>query len=253
MAYEQMVDIRSKVQWAAKRIEEFKIELRTFLGKNPYSLRIEDDLEGGDPFVHIIKADPVPPEISLLAGDVFQNLRSALDYLVCALVRANGKTVDGNSFPIFDHAPTSSADKRAFRRKVEGIREEIIQVIGDTHPYQGGDNKLWRLHRLNNIDKHNLLVAAWGGVTAVNGLPPIVDQWIGNRWVGLSGVPFPLKEGDKFTPNITGVKVDKNTSLFLEVALNEVGVAEGYPLILALNESFHAVRDTVGRFSVYLR
>jgi hypothetical protein len=249
-----MSDIRSKIQWAEKRLGEFKAELAVFRGTDPYTVRIETDSESGKPVVHILKADPIPPEISLLAGDVFQNLRTALDYLACALVRASGADPTGTAFPILDGPIVSAKDEKFFSGKVEGMRKEIIQAIRDIHPYQGGDNKLWRLHRLNNIDKHNLLVAAWGSITAVNGLPPINDRWVNShQWAALPGIPFPLKQGTQFVVDIPGVKVDKNTGFFAEIALNQPGVAEGYPLISAVVQSLKRVKEVIGKFSIYLK
>ena len=195
------------------------------------------------------KADPIPPEISLLAGDAIQNLRTALDYLACGLVLWNNQTPTSKTeFPIFDEEPVASKDKARFDGKIEGARDKAIDAIRDIHPYQGGDNTLWRLHRFNRIDKHNMLITAWGAATAVNGFPPIGDQWIGNRWAGVPGVPFPIKQGDKFFIDAPDVKVDENSTLFLEVVFNEPGIAEGYPVLLGLRRMARRVNILAGDF-----
>jgi hypothetical protein len=118
------------------------------------------------------------------------------------------------------------------------MKKEVVDAIRSIHPYQGGDDTLWRLHRLNAIDKHNMLVAVWGNITAVNGLPPIMDQWNGHRWAGVPGAPSMLRAGDEFSINIPGLKLDKSTQFFAEIVFNEPGVAEGYPVILGLTQ-FH--------------
>jgi len=244
-------DIRLKIEWAHKRIEEFKVAVAAFIETHPYSLEVNADPKTGKPLVHIVKASRIPPEITLIAGDVIQNLRTALDYLACGLVRWNHKAPTSHTeFPIFDHAPVTPSDEARFRRKVKGMRQEAIDAISATHPYQGGDDTLWRLHRLNRIDKHNMLITAWGNITSITGRPLFGDQWVGNRWTGVPGIPFPLKQGDKFLIDIPNVKVDKNTQFFLEIVLNESGVAEGYPLILALKQSFRRVNEIAGDFSL---
>lgn len=249
-----MKDIALKVKWTEKRIEDLKADLAAFRRTDPYAIRIDTDSEGGKPVVHILKADPIPPEISLLAGEVFQGLRTALDYLACALVRANGGNPIQTAFPILNGPIVSAKDEKFFAGKVEGMRKDVIQAIRDIHPYRGGNNILWRLNRLNNIDKHNLLVAAWGGITGVNSLPPIEDQWVNShQWATIPGIPFPLKQGSQFTIDIPGMEVDKNTGLFAEVALNQPDVAEGSPLILAVVQSNKRVKDVIGRLSIYLR
>jgi hypothetical protein len=252
MAYSALSDVREKIKRAEKHIADLKIAISEFTGTGPYSITVDVETEPAKPLVHILKADLVPPEISLIAGDAIQNLRSTLDYLACALVRTNGKDPGPLiEFPIFDKPITTSKLEDRFCRKVEGMRKEVIDQLRDIHAYQGGDNLLWRLHRLNIVDKHNMLVAAWGNITAVNGLPPLTDQWNGNRWASVPGVPLTLKEGDKFS--VPGVKVDKNTQFFAEVVFNEPNVAEGYPVILALRQFRRRVFAVIGELSWSLK
>lgn len=54
--YEQMADIRSKVQWAEKRITDFEVALGAFKATEPYRLRIDVDSQPGEPLVEILKA-----------------------------------------------------------------------------------------------------------------------------------------------------------------------------------------------------
>jgi hypothetical protein len=253
MAYTAMIQVREKIDWANKHIDDFKAALSEFIETNPYSIQIDTETESGRPLVHVLRADPVPPKICLIAGDAIQNLRSTLDYLACALVRVNGNTPSRfTEFPIFDGPITSKIESR-FYKKVEGMRPEVVQQIRDVRPYQGGDDLLWRLHRLNIVDKHNMLVTALGNITAVNGLPPIDDQWNGNSWTSIPGVPSGLKQGDRFSIEGPSVIVDKNTSFFAEVVFNEPGIAEGYPVVLALRQFYRRVFKLVGELSWSLK
>jgi hypothetical protein len=111
-------DIREKMKRAERHIADFKNALTKFNATQPYSLKVDTETEPEKPFVRILRADPVPPEIRLIAGDVIQNLRSTLDYLSCALVRANGRVPSRfTEFPIFDKPITSRLETQ-FRRKV---------------------------------------------------------------------------------------------------------------------------------------
>jgi hypothetical protein len=247
-------DIALKIEWADHRIQDFKRAFAAFKRADPYSLKVDVDPNTRKPLFQITKACPIPPDISLVAGDAIQNLRTALDYLACGLVLWNNQTpTTKTEFPIFDHAPVTAKDKARFNGKIEGMRQEAINAIWDIHPYQGGDNTLWRLHRLNRIDKHNMLITAWGAVTGVNSFPAMGDQWVGNQWAGVPGVPFPLKQDDKFF--LDAPDVDEYTNLFLEVAFNEPGVAEGYPVLLALRQMFRRVNkitgDLIRRFATF--
>ena len=253
MAYESMSDIKEKLKWADKHISDFKTAVAQYWSTKPYGVRVDDETDPAKPLIHIIKADPVPPEIRLIAGDVIQHLRSTLDYLACALVRANnqpvGRTIE---FPISD-GPITSKNEDRFAAKVKGMRKEVIRQIKDVHAYQGGDNLLWRLHRLNIVDKHNMLVTALGGITAANDLPPIGDQWNGNRWMGIPGVPLTLKAGDKFTIESPTMKVDRNTQFFAEIVFDQPDIAEGYPVVLAFTQIRNRVSRVLGEFSCWLK
>ena len=142
-------DIALKIEWADHRIQDFKRAFAAFKRADPYSLKVDVDPNTRKPLFQITKACPIPPDISLVAGDAIQNLRTALDYLACGLVLWNNQTpTTKTEFPIFDHAPVTAKDKARFNGKIEGMRQEAINAIWDIHPYQGGDNTLWRLHQI---------------------------------------------------------------------------------------------------------
>ena len=172
MAYEQMSELAEKLKWAKHHITNTEIAIAKFVNGQPYSLRVDVETDPANPSVEVLKADPVTPTIRLSSGDAIQNLRSALDYLVCALVRANGTPTAQIEFPILRGPILTSDDEANFARKVAGLRQEAINQIRAIHPYKGGDDTLWRLHQLNRIHKHNMLVATLGNITAIDGLPP---------------------------------------------------------------------------------
>jgi hypothetical protein len=214
-------------------------------------VRVDVETDPTQPIVQILKADPVPPPLLCIVGDAVHNLRSALDHLACELVRANRKGPGPQTeFPILDGPITTAKREARFAAKVEGMRQEVIDAIRDVHPYQGGNNTLWRLHRLDAIDKHNVLLAGIGNITAIGGPPPIGDQWDGNRWVSF-GAPAVLKQGNQF--RFLNTKVDKSTPFFAEVVFNQPNVAEGYPVILGLAQFRREVVLVIGRLSWGLR
>jgi hypothetical protein len=43
-------------------------------------------------------------------------------------------------------------------RKLRGVRKDAIDAIDALKPYKSGNNELWFLHALNNIDKHRLVL-----------------------------------------------------------------------------------------------
>jgi hypothetical protein len=146
-------DVASKIKWANKHINDFRAAVAGFMKSNPYGILVETDRNTRKRIYTVTKVTPVPPQIRLIAGDAIQNLRSALDYLACGLVRVT-KTEPSKyvCFPI-------SESERLVKQQVEGMRHDAIDAIKRIKPYKGGDDILWRLHRLNIIDKHRLLMA----------------------------------------------------------------------------------------------
>lgn len=54
-----------------------------------YEIALSDDTASGLREWKVVRADSLPSSLSLLAGDVVHNLRSALDHLIYQLVIAN--------------------------------------------------------------------------------------------------------------------------------------------------------------------
>ena len=103
------------------------------------------------------RADPLPSSLSLLAGDVIHNLRSALDHLIYQLVIANGAKPDtSTAFPLW-------RTKALFMAKcpgsAKGMSQKAFDILYGLKPYKRGNPSLWTLHRLDIIDKRRLLLA----------------------------------------------------------------------------------------------
>jgi hypothetical protein len=97
---------------------------------------------------------------------LLQNLRSAVDHLAGQLAISAGNDIGKHTaFPIFENAIKY---KSGASKKVERMRADAIRAIGALEPYGGGKvEALWRLHQLNNIDKHRVIFTAASSVAAV--------------------------------------------------------------------------------------
>ena len=97
-----MSDFYLKIDWANKHIEELHSALDAFIATNPYVVSEKRNPQTGEHIYYAAKVTPVPPGILLISGDILQNLRTALDYLICHLVRIKGGTpTTGNGFSDF--------------------------------------------------------------------------------------------------------------------------------------------------------
>lgn len=161
-----------KVWRAREHLNAFEVEARQWIETEPYTIVDEPDPEPPleslpDGFqarrFRLVRIKPAPLRLSILIGDCLFNLRSALDHLALALARAHTPGITANrisksAFPIF-------ADSARYAQK----REEMIgclapaaqDAIEKLQPYRAGDDPwihpLWRIHNLNNIDKHRSL------------------------------------------------------------------------------------------------
>lgn len=111
-----------------------------------------------------------PLEISLLAGEMIYQMRSALDCLVFELIKKNPNVAvidpeweDNCQFPIRVRLPKNSSaplNKSAFARDLPGIADAPFAFIERVQPYYGvgeTNNSLRFLRYLSNIDKHRHL------------------------------------------------------------------------------------------------
>jgi hypothetical protein len=163
-----------KIARAKRHLGDFEASIKDFFASKPYDLLSETDPQTGEIVFRIRVYKTLPDDLSTIAGDVIHNLRSALDQMVCALVRANRKQVSGgNGFPIMGSAKRF---EEACIGKLKNTPIKADRFIRRLKPYQGGNKALWLLSELDNMDKHNAIV------------PVVVGQAQTRMQVGMPGI-----------------------------------------------------------------
>lgn len=98
-------------------------------------------------------------ELGLIAGDVVQNLRAALDQLIWGN-SAGDKRDNQTAFPIY---VTQAEYRSGAPAKIKGISESGLPFIEKWQPFQWGarasEHPLAMLQRLSNTDKHRTLLS----------------------------------------------------------------------------------------------
>lgn len=95
--------------------------------------------------------------LPLAVGDCIHNLRCALDYIWSVLSSASGNGNRRAKFPFHEtrqnlvDAVSKSPIKEAFP-EIENF------ILNEVKPCGDGDRRLWGLSKLDNIDKHKLIV-----------------------------------------------------------------------------------------------
>jgi len=168
-----------KLDRAREHLEELAAEVRKWI--EPYTTGDRIHLgHDGTWYILFSPAGGVLPSarVSAIAGDFVQNLRAALDYMVCQLVVREGKSPnDRNEFPILESASRFRDEvKLAKRREKTGlygipVDGDAWKVIEQAQPFNRvpvgptGDplatpygSPIAILRRLSNADKHQTLL-----------------------------------------------------------------------------------------------
>jgi len=257
--------IRLKIERADKHIHEIEAALLAFKKSDPYKIGTKEDSQTRQLVYYITKAEAVPEPIAAIAGDALQNLRTALDYVAWQICPASERGPH-TAFPISDDAAKYEAEKT---RKVKGMLKAAIDAIDATKPYKGGNDTLWRLHRLNNIDKHRLLLTVGTAFSAVNVGPHIVGEMIKSGialHIGKPGIKlaiptiylkpldrqFPLKVGSELFSDAPGAEVNDKMNFLIDVAFGEPGICEGEPMLETLKGMLDLVGHIVSDFGPLL-
>jgi hypothetical protein len=198
-----------------------------------------------------------------MAGDALQNLRSALDHLIYQAIFKQTNvwpTKRTIAFPIGKDSNELPPPK--FGGKVDGLGKTGIEILESLKAYKGGNEWLWRLHSLNNLDKHRLLISAVTGLT-----PHRITSAIRNRmWsefltpmrsgvmpqmyrvnVAPDSAEFPLKQGSKLL-TVPIAEVEDDMKFTFDVAFNEAGIVEGEVIIDVLRNIEWYVSMIIDRF-----
>lgn len=136
-------------------------EFNETLKDNPLTLSDGDVL----PLGRIPPGPRVPPELSVVAGEIVYNLRAALDYLIYELAYLHrGRPCDGTQFPIEDSKKGFKARMYGSRKRpgfIQHVKPRHIAALKRLQPCYGCD---WtqRLRDLSNPDKHRRLVTTAG-------------------------------------------------------------------------------------------
>ncbi len=244
-AIDRLILIRVKTEWAKKRLSDLAAES---LALEHTHVLTRDEKTGVPPHpITILWGDvPAVPTISFdavcLAGEVIHSLRSALDHLAQQLALVNTPTLTEKElrrveFPIAEDS-TKYEDSKA--GKVKGIHPCAIKEIDRLKPYGDGNEEfsalLWRLHALDNIDKHRALFT------------------FGPEFIFTSSWFDGVYHFKTDNPNFAGLEADveKDLQSEIEEAVSKAKVGQAQALLPSLRELVEMVDAVIKRFEHFL-
>jgi hypothetical protein len=167
------VSARLKIDRAVSHINELQSVIAAFLKTDFYALWVDEESEPGRYSVRY-STKPLPAEVPLIIGDAIHNLHVPLDHIASDIVRSLGKDGDRVHFPK-DGLRDRVAQSRHFALTVKAAPNLKNIVLEEIRPYKGGNLAVWETGKLDNIDKHKLLVPTLA-ITRLSGISAIDDN-----------------------------------------------------------------------------
>ena len=147
-----------KIERARSLISELYAVLDQYLQSKPLDMHERPDSNGGRS-ISMRMNTPLPALVSAIAGDAIHNLRSALDLLVCDLVRQNGsQPTKSNSFP---------TSPQGFTHQTVGLSPDAEKFLKRLRTAPRWNEAIWTMHQLDLLDKHNTVLAVTGATICI--------------------------------------------------------------------------------------
>lgn len=262
-ADERLALVRLKIERADHHIDNLKVAIKSFHSTNPYEVHAKRDPQTRKPVYYIGSAQPVPVAISLIAGDALHCLRDALDHLAQQLYLVGTGNANGySSKTSFLIADSAKYFKSHIARKVDGMRQDAIDAICAIEPYLGGKGAdLWPLDRLNNIDKHRLILTVgvtFAGVDIGGDLTSSMEKLTGEKFdlfelfICESSL-IPLEVGTELYIGAVDEELKKDRKFRFDVAIYEVGLIQGKSAFETIVQFRNRVDGIVESFRPCLR
>lgn len=246
---------RIKLARAARHLDELREATHRYLESRPFHV-----VRNGTVYsVKIVQT--VPPEWGAIVGDVVHNLRSALDLLAWQLVEAGGGTPSRDTcFPV-SQAPNTS--ESSLQRALAGASPSAFRFIRRLKPYPGGNETLVRLHAVDIVDKHHVILVVGAAhknvVLNLRMKVPWQDEPVKFPPLALNPADrqFPLVDGavlySGMGPGSEGGIGEGFPQFTFELAFGDVTEVRGLPLVATLEAMLKHVRgilEIAARFLV---
>jgi len=264
----KLAGVWTKIDRAKKLLNELNSVSQEFLNGSFHQIRYEDNPSTGLRTFYLANEVPIPNEIAAIAGDVIQNLRTALDHLAFALCMAGPNGVPATArkkiyFPIADSSAKYASTRDG---QLLGLPDPAAtKLIDNIQPYQNGrGDVLFRLHRLNLTDKHRLLLAVISQPRVIGSnsagflvlrFPGIADHSESPKMPHFYELPLqskPFLAGDPLWIRPIGSETAEDMHFFFGISVNEPEILSCRPLLPTLREMADFVAGMVPTFEGFL-
>jgi hypothetical protein len=264
---EQSAGIRGKISRARAHLLDLEVEVGKFLATNPFPLATKRNPDTQQLVYYVASVRDPPTAIALIAGDLVQNLRGALDHLAHRLVVVGRGDPGPFAYVYFPIGTTQENYEARKARYTAGMTVDTLKALDDLRPYKGGNDPLWRLNELSIIDKHRLLIAVGARVRSIDlgyymteMMAKNAPAWAKNApalaaFFRLADMECPIREGEEVFIDQPGAEPLGNLPVRFHVALCEPDVlGKGSdsivetlrPIVEAVEDVFSAMKPFLG-------
>lgn len=280
-ADERLAVIGLRIERARKHLRELEGEVNAFLATEPYKVGVKRDPDTRRMIYYVTEVRDTPAPLGAIAGDVIHSARTALDHLAYQLVLVGtGRPGPFKRvyFPIADSAVEYEAAKT---KETTLMPAAAMAAIDALKPYRGGNDVLWRLHRLDDVDKHRVLLTVGSNFESVNVAPVVAPPPVGSA-PDLTGSmegsgwppdkiasvrelaakmalfskpadrPFSLTVGAELLIDAPDAEPNPAIQFRLGVALSEPSVIDGEPMVETLQAMIATVEKVAVSFKALL-
>lgn len=222
---------RLKIQRANSHIAELQATVAELTSSDFYKLVMEADPRTGCNSLSYVPIKPVPQSIPLIIGDTVHNLRAAFDHIASECIRANGGSGKSVHFPFDEMRKNliSNVHLSAIERALPGARRVILDEV---KPYANGngDKAIWCLNKIDNIDKHNLLIIT----TKATFISPFIVMTGGASGIVARAAKFDAEKPLKFLIADANVTIDHQVKATFEIFFAEPNAIKDEPVVPTL-------------------
>jgi len=222
--------------------------------RRPFDLTGERNDEIGGCQWRVRVHEELPAHLSLIVGDALHNLRAALDLLVVDVARMRHGIDEADLkrvyFPVAADREKFATD-REIRKTLALLHPAATKLIQAIEPYHQGEGELiLKLHRLDILDKHRLLVPTVAAIRPQQfgfgmALPTHGDASVGADMKIHERDAQGLRDGDVVASlsNIEGGEVRLNMRATFTIAFGE-GPAQAesvHPLLYQMGQTVQGI------------
>lgn len=181
---------RRKLDRAAEHIQTLNDAVKRWYDSKPVHVIAKHFNADETAYIYRFEYPAIPVFFGIVAGDIFHNLRSALDHLAWQLALLTKLApYEHTAFPIC--LTNTSKTRLHFKRLLQDVPDDARQAIESLQPYntpngiKPENHGLWILDQLSNFDKHRIITLG-AAITEIEFKAGMRQDWLDDHTIEIS-------------------------------------------------------------------